>query len=397
MIIGIDIRSLMEGRHSGVEEYAIKIIRAMIRQAPNNQWILFYNSWRAIQLPDFGPAATVVSWRYPNKLLNLWQFAGGRPQWDTMIEIKTGLKPAVIFVPNARLLPLAGTPLVVTAHDLSYELFPEFYSWQRRLWHKLIRPQRLLRAAKKVIAVSQATKDDVVRLYGVEAENVIVVYSGVEAPAPTGMDEESGARLERYTGDLANQTGGRRQWPEKFILYLGTLEPRKNIVSVIEAFARVAEKIPHHLIIAGERGWLEEEARHAAARSKAREKIHQVGYVTEAEKYELYKRATLFIYPSFYEGFGFPPLEALMAGTPVITSNNSSLPEVAGDFAAMINPYDVSELALIMEEMAVNPPVVPAETIKEISRRFSWETAARQTLEVLEQAARARGDYIGKK
>lgn len=397
MIIGIDVRSLMEGRHSGVEEYAIKIIRAMIKQAPNNQWILFYNSWRAIKLPDFGPAATVVSWRYPNKLLNLWQFAGGRPQWDRMIEIKTGLKPAVIFVPNARLLPLDGTPLVVTAHDLSYELFPEFYSWQRRLWHKLMRPQRLLRMAKKVIAVSQATKDDVVRLYGVEPEKVIVVYSGIETPAPTARDEESGARPERQVGDLADRTGGEFKWPEKFILYLGTLEPRKNIVSIIEAFARVAEKIPHHLIIAGERGWLEEDARHAAARSTAREKIHQVGHVTEAEKYELYKRATLFIYPSFYEGFGFPPLEALMAGTPVITSNNSSLPEVAGDFAAMINPYDVSELALVMEEMSVNPPVVPAETIKEISRRFSWETAATQTLEVLEQATRARGDYIGKK
>ncbi|OGY42263.1 MAG: hypothetical protein A3G57_01095 [Candidatus Andersenbacteria bacterium RIFCSPLOWO2_12_FULL_45_8] len=119
----------------------------------------------------------------------------------------------------------------------------------------------------------------------------------------------------------------------------------------------------------------------------ARQKIHQIGQVTEAEKERLYQAAELFIYPSFYEGFGFPPLEALLAGTPVITSNNSSLPEVAGDFATMVNPYDVAELAQVMGEQLRDRPKVTTATIEKIKQKFSWDRAARQTLEVLEQAA----------
>lgn len=387
MIVGVDVRSLMEGRHSGVEEYAIKIIRAMIKQAPNNQWILFYNAWRKIKLPDFGPDVQVAGFRYPNKLLNLVQYIIRWPCWDKMIQRKTGLKPAVIFVPNARLMPLVDTPYVVTAHDLSYEMFPEFYSWRRRFWHKLMRPKKLLKNAVRVIAVSQATKDDLVRLYKVESDKVTVVYSGVGGEMSERLSDRTTGHQKLPLHGRLEDTNQSDRWPDRYILYLGTLEPRKNIVSIIEAFSAIAPDVPHHLVIAGESGWLESNIKRAVIKSSARAKIHQIGHVTEEEKKLLYQGAELFIYPSFYEGFGFPPLEALLAGTPVITSYNSSLPEVAGDYATMVNPYDVAELAQVMMEQLRDKPKVEERIINEIKQRFSWNAAAKQTLAVLHEAA----------
>ncbi|OGY42262.1 MAG: hypothetical protein A3G57_01090 [Candidatus Andersenbacteria bacterium RIFCSPLOWO2_12_FULL_45_8] len=256
MIIGVDVRSLMEGRHSGVEEYAIKIIRAMMKQAPNNEWVLFYNSWRNIMLPDFGSAVKVVAFCYPNKIFNLWQYVINQPRWDKMIQRKIGLKPAVIFVPNARLIPLVDTPYVVTAHDLSYEMFPEFYSWRRRLWHKLMRPRQLLKSAVQVIAVSQATKDDLVRLYDIKPEKVTVVYSGIGNGAEKSFSEKMASQIEKLIDRRSGINNNLDGLPDRFILYLGTLEPRKNIVSIIEAFTAIAPDVPHHLVIAGESGWL---------------------------------------------------------------------------------------------------------------------------------------------
>jgi glycosyltransferase involved in cell wall biosynthesis len=387
MIIGVDVRSLMEGRHSGVEEYAIKIIRAMMKQAPNNEWVLFYNSWRKIMLPDFGSDVQVVAFRYPNKIFNLWQYVINQPRWDKMIQRKIGLKPAVIFVPNARLMPLVDTPYVVTAHDLSYEMFPEFYSWRRRLWHKLMRPRQLLKSAVQVIAVSQATKDDLVRLYDIKPEKVTVVYSGIGNEAEKSFSGKMASQIEKSLDRRSGINNNLDGLPGRFILYLGTLEPRKNIVSIIEAFTAIAPDIPHHLVIAGESGWLGGNIKRAVSKSMACQKIHQIGQVTEAEKEKLYQAAELFIYPSFYEGFGFPPLEALLAGTPVITSNNSSLPEVAGDFATMVNSYDVAELAQVMGEQLRDRPKVTTATIEKIKQKFSWDRAARETLKILEQAA----------
>lgn len=126
----------------------------------------------------------------------------------------------------------------------------------------------------------------------------------------------------------------------------------------------------------------------AVANSSAKKRIHRIGFVDEADKSKLYQQADLFVYPSFYEGFGFPPLEALLAGTPVITSHNSSLPEVVGDWATMINPYDVSELALVMKEMINTSPLVSKQVQEKIIKKFSWDNAAKQTLEVFDKVVK---------
>lgn len=365
MDIAIDVRSLMEGRRSGVEVYTIELIQALLRIAPQHTLHLFYNSYRPVTLPTFTGRYTVHAFHYPNKVFNVSQLAGW-PRWDTLVPADC------LLVPNMRLVPRqASTPLVVTAHDLSFERFPEFYSSRRRLWHKLMRPRSLMQQATHIIAVSAATARDITELYGIPADKISVIPSGV--PTESTVPRPATSIQQRFN------------LPARFVLYLGTLEPRKNIPSLIRAFSAIAERIPHHLVIAGTPGWLMQEIIKATAASPVSKRIHLVGFVSEQEKAALYASADLFVYPSFYEGFGFPPLEALLHGTPVITSNNSSLPEVVGEWATLVDPYQPAELAAVMTEVLQRPERVPVVVQHDIRQRYSWDRTAAQTLTILEQ------------
>ncbi len=366
MKIAIDVRSLMEGRHSGVEEYTTQIINAFVTVAPEHEYHLFYNSARPVALPPLSFTSKHY-FRYPNKPFNLSQYLTGRPCWDSLLFSKIG-RIDLFFVPNPRLLPLCGnTPIVMTAHDLSYARFPEFYSIKRRLWHHMIKPRRLMQSARHIIAVSNSTKEDIITIYGLPPDNISVIHSGVTRPSdPPDKGGE----------------GGFYSTPQKYILYFGVLEPRKNVISIIEAYSAIAHRLSQDLVIAGERGWLDRQVTKAIQESTAQNRIHCLGSVAETDKWQLYANADLFVYPSFYEGFGFPPLEALISGTPVITSRNSSLPEIVGEWATMINPYDVAELALVMEELLKKPARVSLMTRELIKAQYSWEHTARQTLDI---------------
>lgn len=358
MRAAIDVRSLMEGRLSGVEVYTIQLLQALMALAPQENWQLFYNAWQEPLMPAFSPV-TWRAFRWPNKLFNAAQYVAGQPTWDRLVNAD------VFFMPNVRLMPLTRhTPLVVTAHDLSFERFPELYSTKRRLWHQLMRPRELMQRADHIIAVSQATRDDVVELYDIEPERVSVIYSGVTLAE--GQDIRGWSVL-----------------PEKFILYLGTLEPRKNIVSLVEAFSAIAGSVEHELVIAGAPGWLNEPLERAVRLSPVGERIHRIGFVPDEFKASLYAAADLFVYPSFYEGFGFPPLEALLAGTPVVTSYNSALPEVVGQWATLIDPYKPAELAAVMKELLREPLLVTEETKSAIRAKYSWPRTAAATLDIL--------------
>ena len=173
----------------------------------------------------------------------------------------------------------------------------------------------------------------------------------------------------------------------RFALFIGTFEPRKNIPSIIEAYSAIADQVEHDLVLAGSPGWLTGPIKQALAASPVRDRIHYLGFVSNEEKSALYHLADLFVYPSFYEGFGFPPLEALAAGTPVITSHNSSLPEVVGEWATLIDPYNVGELALVMQELLQHPSIVTEKIKNQLITTYSWHRTAEQTLEVLESVA----------
>lgn len=368
MDIAIDVRSLIDGRLSGIERYAVQIIHGLLRIAPQHTYHLFYNAARAVERPAFAGPVQWHGFRYPNKLFNALQWGISWPRWDALVPADC------FFVPNLGLVPLpVSTPLVTTVHDLSYEYFPEFFSWRRRLWHRMVAPKQLLTRSQHLIAVSAATARDITERYGVSPERISVVHSGVTVPDMPGLAEAR--QRVRLQYDL----------PEKYILSLGVFEPRKNIDGIIAAFSAVADAFSHHLVIAGSPGWLMQRTRRRAATSGQRARIHFIGPVAQGDTAALYAGADLFVYPSFYEGFGFPPLEALMAGTPVVTSRHSALPEIVGEWATMVDPYDMAELALVLREALRFTQRVPGGIRQAIRQRHSWDQAARQTVEILER------------
>ncbi len=370
MRIAIDIRSLMEGRHSGVEEYTIQIIRHMVRVAPRHNYHVFYNSVRPVTLPELPSGVQIHAFRYPNKIFNVTQWLLGWPHWDALVPAD------VFFVPNPRLVPLsAEAPYVAVAHDLSFARFPEFLDQRRRLWHRMMRPKLLMRHADHIIAVSEYTKQDLMALYGIAPEKISVISSGITPhlgpPRP--------AQLQKI----------RRKYklPASYILYFGRLEPRKNIRSILRAFSAMAQVLPHHVVIAGESGWRQHQIYRAIENTGTKNRIHLLGFVPEEDKAALYAGADLFVYPSFYEGFGFPPLESLVCGTPVVTSFNSALPQIVGTWTTLIDPYDPAQLGIVMKELLAEPARVPEEIRRNVRDRYSWDRAAQETMRVIEAVA----------
>lgn len=378
MRIGVDVRCLMDGRRTGVEEYTLGVLQAMLAAAPEDTFRLFANSRRPMRLPGF-PSENVrlATFSYPNTLFNLSLKVARRPVLDRLLG-----EVDVFFLPSFRLAPLSTRcPLVVTVHDLSFVHHPEFFSPKRRLWHRLMEPRELARRAAAIIAVSDATASDVASLYGVPRSRIAVIPSGI-APRmrPLALDDPARVRArERY------------RLPDRFMLFLGTLEPRKNLGALLDAYARARDRgLPHALVLAGMRGWVREEFFARVARHPYARDIRLTGFVADDDKPAVYSLAELFVYPSFYEGFGFPPIEALACGTPVITSYNSAIPEVAGSWAALVNPYDVEELAEVMRDRLRSPVAVPPDVSAAIRERYSWERAGRETLRVLRAAAEVR-------
>jgi glycosyltransferase involved in cell wall biosynthesis len=268
---------------------------------------------------------------------------------------------------------------VVTAHDLSFEMFSETFSWKRRLWHFFVNFRRLAHSADKIIAVSQSTKDDLMTRYGVPEKNIAVIPSGVgEQFRAIGRNDEELIRVQK-----------KYNLPYKFILSLETFEPRKNIISLIrsyEALQKLGNPVydKYSLVIAGVRGWKDEEVFRVIANSPYKEKIILPGFVADEDKPALYNLAGVFVYPSFYEGFGFPPLEAMACGAPVIVSHSSSLPEVVGDAGVFIDPYQPEELFRALQQILSDQELVDLLRKKGIARAvlFSWDKAAKATSEV---------------
>jgi glycosyltransferase involved in cell wall biosynthesis len=370
MHIAIDVRALMEGRHSGVETYTTHIITSMARVAPSHTYHLFYNSARPVHLPIFPRNVVTHAFRYPNKVFNGVQWAADLPRWDVLVPADA------YFVPSPRLVPLSlSAPLVAVAHDLSFERFPEFLNLRRRAWHRLMRVRQLMEKSDHIIAVSEHTKQDLISLYAVPEENITVIYPGITA----GIGHIRPTQI-RHVRRLYNL-------PERFVLSFGALEPRKNVTGIVRAFSAIADTIDHHLVIAGESGWKQRELYRVIDASPVRDRIVLAGFIREEHKAALYAAADVFVYPSFYEGFGFPPLESLVAGTPVVTSFNSALPEVVGRWATLVDPYNTAELAAVLREMLASPLRVPAADRRAVQETYSWDGAARQVLDTIVRCA----------
>ena len=271
---------------------------------------------------------------------------------------------------------ISPCPTVVTILDLSFMLFPSAFKTLNRLYLRVM-TRASVRRAKYVIAISESTRRDIISRLGVPGERVKTIYCGVDSsfqPLPT-------AEVQAFK----QQKG----LPEQFVFYLGTIEPRKNVSRLVEAFAALCASAPQemtgqHLVVAGGKGWLFESVFSQVEELGIQDRVHFVGYVPEGEKRLWYNAATCFCYPSLYEGFGLPPLEAMACGVPVITSNVSSLPEVVGDAGLTVSPEDSAALCEALHQVLANPAVQADLSQKGLERakRFSWTRAARQTADV---------------
>jgi glycosyltransferase involved in cell wall biosynthesis len=271
---------------------------------------------------------------------------------------------------------VASTKVVLTVHDLSFMRSPEWFRWERATYYRVaIRPS--VRLADVVIADSQATADDLTRFLAVPAERIAVVLLGVD-DALRPADAAAIKRVRMKYG-----------LPERFYLYLGTIEPRKNLPRVIEAFDAIAAKTDAGLVIAGREGWKAETTRRAYSEAAHRDHVTFPGFVAAEDMAALMSAAMAFVWPSLWEGFGLPPLEAMACGTPVVTSKTSSLPEVVGDAALLVNPESVDEIAEAMrrigEDEALRTKLRAAGLAR--ARELTWRRTAEQTAAVYRRVA----------
>jgi glycosyltransferase involved in cell wall biosynthesis len=382
MKIGVDIRTLIEGRYSGVSEFNHNLIEEILKLDQKNDYKLFYNSARDLsgRLPEFNQDnVKVIRTNYPNKIFNnIMQRFFGWPKLDQLLGVD------LFFLPNWGFSALSGKcKKVIVVHDLSPVLFPRYFSIKRRLWHWLINFRKVINDFDKIITVSKNTKRDVLELYGASSEKVDVIYSGLEGRYQV-LPENDISLIE---------TKSKYNLPDKFIFFLGTLEPRKNVDGLIRAyniFRKNNEELnDYKLVIAGSRGWIYRHIFQELKKSPYRQDIQFIGYVDNDDKVALYNLADLFVFPSFYEGFGFPPLEAMACGTPTVTSFVSSMPEVVGEAALMIDPYNSQAIAKAIEAILTDEELKKDLISKGLARvkRFNWESAAKKYLDIFLELA----------
>lgn len=365
MSVTIDYTSAVRQR-AGIGRYTRSLIHALARIDPQTAYTLFIpHDARYVEDAALFPANFRLT-RAPldeRVMVTLWQ----RLRAPLPIELLVGACD-VFYSPDFVLPPTRARKKILTVHDLSFKRVPET-AVPNLKWYLEGAVARAVARADLVLADSNATRTDLIELFNVPPASVQVLYSGCQDLFRPLEDAEEFARA-RETYKLT----------KPFILSVGTLEPRKNFTRLIEAFARLPQHEEFDLLIAGGRGWLYDEIFQAPARFGAADCVRFLGFVPDADLPALYSLATLFVYPSLYEGFGLPVLEAMACGAAVITSNVSSLPEVAGDAAVLVNPRSTNELAAVLQELLNDSE--RRERMKPQSlaqaKKFSWDASARQ-------------------
>lgn len=374
MRIGIDYTAAVR-QHAGIGRYTRNLIRALAELDRQNRYTLFVaggwgegdglGPWPA----NFSLRSVPVSDRWLNII---WQ----RLRLPLPIQWVTG--PLDLFhSPDFVLPPLGRTPAVLTVHDLSFLRVPEcFVPGFREYLERAV--SRAVGRARFILADSFSTRQDLIDLMGAEPERVTVLYPGVESRFAPIQDPV-----------ILDPVRARYDLPPRFVLGLGTLQPRKNFDGLVDAFGRLLATRSNEpwladlqLVIAGGKGWMYEETIAQVERLGLEKRVRFLGFVDDADLPALYSLAAVFAFPSWYEGFGVPILEAMACGTPVVAAKNSSLPEVVGDAGLLVSAADTDALAAALTRL-LGEKDLRAELIvagQGRARRFTWEKAAHQLM-----------------
>jgi glycosyltransferase involved in cell wall biosynthesis len=375
MKIGFDISALCLPR-SGVGQYQYQLLRHLLKIDRQNNYSLYAFNFRSrerfkeLKLEAHNSHMRVFP--IPQKLMALSWLTAGTPSIDKVTGGADVCQVSEICIPPAK-----QTKRVAFVHDLTPLLFPQYHS-KTNVFLQKIRFSKL-GEVDAILTNSEATKKDIVERLGLGSEKIYVT--------PLGAGEHFRPMVERETKPVLAKFGLRKP----YILFVGTLEPRKNLVTLVQAFNRLKSEngIPHQLVLAGRKGWLYESLMAEIGRSPYAADIRLTGYVADEEVPALISAADAFAYPSFYEGFGLPVLEAMQCGTPVVTSAISSLPEVGGDACLYADPHSEAELAdrlfLILNDAEFRRQL--SEKGIQRAKQFSWERCARETLKVYESLA----------
>lgn len=366
---------------AGVGGYTTSLLHALFKIDTENEYVLLSSGYATPTPPN--PTSgrggiTHVHIPLPNKILNLRTLLLRHPSLNWRVREPVDL----LFLPNLNITTLPkDIPTILTIHDLSWNLYPDFYSRRMQLWHKATRPEELIACSTSIIVPSSATKRDVQRLYSTPTEKTHVIPHGVEPRFSEKM--------------LASDHGvrSRLKLPKRFALFVGTIEPRKNLLALIEGVKEYRERTHDdlHLVIAGGWGWRSHAVRRRLWKRDTYGWIHQIGYVETHDLPALYRSATVTIFPSIYEGFGLPILESMASGTPVISSHTSSMPEVGGDTTIYIDPYNSRDICESLRGLLGSSSLQKQLRDRGIDRaqQFTWEKSARQTIDVFKQAIQA--------
>ena len=336
---------------------------------------LFYNAHSGHLLPS---SLRKAKTKTINQGQLAWRLSVLATQLLHLPFYERALAAPTLYHAAEHLLPYLRCPTVLTVHDLIFERYPEHHTRRNRLFLKVAMPI-FVKTADAIIAVSHHTKRDIVELYGAPADKIHVVYEGID-PEFTPGAADAIERVRRHYSPGPNDAA-----PRPYCLMVGTLEPRKNHAAALRALARLkAMGFPQRLLVVGGRGWLFEPVQKLVDELGLANDVTFAGYVPAADLPLLYTGADCVLLPSLYEGFGFPVIEAMACGAPVVCSNVSSLPEVAGDAALLVTPTDDEALATAIRRLLAEPGLgntMRARGSKQAAK-FRWEHCAKETIEV---------------
>ncbi len=373
MRIVIDVQTVI-GKKTGVGKYTEALVKALMRLPSNYQFVLFYFNFRS-KFKGINKAAgnfTNKGIRLPGRVFSFLWKRGYPYRFDRLSG-----EADIFHFPNFISRPVKSGKTVVTVHDLAFRRFPEYIEKKNLAFLNDNLPKTLAKA-DKIIAVSRFTKEELLKFYPVPDEKIKIIPEGVGENFRKIADRKKlGAIKKKY------------KLPEKFILWVGTIEPRKNISGLLEAFAvfKARNKTHHKLVMVGKRGWSYQGFFEKMRKMDITNEVVLTEYVSDIDLPFIYNLAEIFVFPSFYEGFGLPPLEAMACGVPVITTQ--ALNEVVGEAAFKVSERNIQEIAGAMEEILKNENLQRDLVRKGFNRRkeFTWEKAAQETLSLYEEMA----------